>query len=350
MTDPPPLEPIPPLPVGRPVESAVSVDESGVVVVDRSCRQCGYNVRGLHVDRHCPECGTPVAVSARGDALEFCEPGWVKKLSLGGWMLVIGPTLMLLGVIGFLAIVFGILALLGTTSKPMDLLFALVVFAILTGLFGGMLLAYIGTWFLTAREPLAFESREVSNSRAVVRVGLVMAIISPIVQAVATGTTLPRAVEILLILINVPISLFALYAVRQYYLWIGLLARRFPDPQLVSRCRTLGTWVPVGLLPPTLLSMGQTVMEAAGRAGGPATIHSLDSGGAIRPLFAALGCVSCATSLLLLVLMFVAMRAQSRLRTGLREAARRARHNWDTVMGAPRGPVAPGLTSDTTHT
>jgi hypothetical protein len=41
-------------------------DEAGVIVVDTSCRRCGYNLRGLHRDGRCPECGTAMAPAATG--------------------------------------------------------------------------------------------------------------------------------------------------------------------------------------------------------------------------------------------------------------------------------------------
>ncbi|MFN0137379.1 MAG: hypothetical protein ACKVS9_14845 [Phycisphaerae bacterium] len=343
-------DPLPPLPVpARPAElpRVSGVDASGVVVADRSCRQCGYNVRGLHVDRQCPECGTAVAVSARGDGLEFCEPKWVRKVSLGAGMLIVGPLLALLAIIGFLAFAVLIVMLLGNRSGNADPLFTFAVCTLPVAFLGGTFISYSGMWYVTAREPLAFESRQRSNSRTVVRLGLVMAIVSPVLQLIASNTTLPRAVEVLLILVNIPIALIGLYAVRQYYRWIGELARRLADAALESRCRMLSTWVPIGFVPPTAISMIETLTRAIGRVAGPATLPSGGGGGGFDAVMGIFGCATCFSSLLLFFLMFVALGAQSALRSGLREAARRARENWDLAMSGPQAANSSDATRDT---
>ena len=36
---------------------------------DLRCAGCGYSLRGLHVDRGCPECGKPLSESARAPYL-----------------------------------------------------------------------------------------------------------------------------------------------------------------------------------------------------------------------------------------------------------------------------------------
>lgn len=334
-------DPLPPLPVpARPIdEPRVSgVDAFGVVVADRSCRQCGYNVRGLHVGHQCPECGTAVAVSARGDGLEFCEPGWVRKLSIGGRMMVIGPTMMVLAIVGVLAFIFiGFAFLAFDNTFASSVLVGVMGCFVPIGLFGGALLAYIGMWYLTAREPLAFESSARSRHRVVVRVGLVMMLLSPVVSAIASRGGSSRAVEILLILVNLPITAFALIAVHHYYGWIGTLSARLSSAALESRCRMLATWVPIGMIPPTALSMIGSLTQALGRAGVSGATSSRSTLSNAEVLTSFFGCATCFSSLLLLGLFFVAMRVQTTIARSLREAAAEARRNWD---GARSGGAA----------
>jgi hypothetical protein len=50
---------------------------------DTTCRRCGYNLRGLLEDGHCPECGAPIKFSVRGDQLQFCDPLWLQRVRRG---------------------------------------------------------------------------------------------------------------------------------------------------------------------------------------------------------------------------------------------------------------------------
>ncbi len=50
---------------------------------DTLCTHCGYNVRGLYVAGRCPECGTDVALSLRGDLLQYADAHWLDQLRFG---------------------------------------------------------------------------------------------------------------------------------------------------------------------------------------------------------------------------------------------------------------------------
>jgi len=49
-------------------------------VIDRDvlCMSCGYNLRGLTMEKVCPECGISVGQSLLGDRLEFSDPAWLR--------------------------------------------------------------------------------------------------------------------------------------------------------------------------------------------------------------------------------------------------------------------------------
>ncbi len=70
--------------------------ESSQLQVERDtlCIHCGYNVRGLHVDGKCPECGTDVEQSLRGDLLQHADAHWLEQLRFGVklklWNIVLG--------------------------------------------------------------------------------------------------------------------------------------------------------------------------------------------------------------------------------------------------------------------
>lgn len=59
------------------------LDAAGVVQGDCPCRRCGYNLRGLHGNRRCPECGTAIGLSVLGDLLRFANAEWLAQLIRG---------------------------------------------------------------------------------------------------------------------------------------------------------------------------------------------------------------------------------------------------------------------------
>src|SRR5512145_2761759 len=64
-------------------QADLTVDANGRIDMDVQCVSCGYNLRGLLPEGRCPECGTAVGRSTRGDFLRFCDPTWVEKLASG---------------------------------------------------------------------------------------------------------------------------------------------------------------------------------------------------------------------------------------------------------------------------
>src|SRR5947199_9472849 len=71
----------------------------GVVSHDLSCRKCAYNLRGLPFSGLCPECATPVVLSAQIDLLRFSDPQWVSQLAWGVTLLFVATLFLMLGTI-----------------------------------------------------------------------------------------------------------------------------------------------------------------------------------------------------------------------------------------------------------
>jgi hypothetical protein len=64
------------------------------------CLRCGYDLRGIAVDRACPECGLGIARSLNaGGELHRGRPAWLKRLGWGARLLLATQ----LSVLGFLA-------------------------------------------------------------------------------------------------------------------------------------------------------------------------------------------------------------------------------------------------------
>jgi hypothetical protein len=52
------------------------------------CTGCGYDLAGLDDASWCPECGSPVRRSRRGELLEFADPGVLRGVRAGLWVLL----------------------------------------------------------------------------------------------------------------------------------------------------------------------------------------------------------------------------------------------------------------------
>ncbi len=84
--------------MSEPPQKAIPVLPSGPlpdrhIDEDVACKQCGYNLRTLSVDGHCPECNTAVHHSLVGYYLGHAPPEWVRRLSRGVLFLIIGAIL-----------------------------------------------------------------------------------------------------------------------------------------------------------------------------------------------------------------------------------------------------------------
>ncbi len=58
-------------------------DHGPVVVGNRPCVGCGYNLSGLPLSGNCPECAKPVRLSLLGELLQFAAPEYVKSIDTG---------------------------------------------------------------------------------------------------------------------------------------------------------------------------------------------------------------------------------------------------------------------------
>ncbi|MBS0197636.1 MAG: hypothetical protein JSR77_12855 [Planctomycetes bacterium] len=70
-----------------------STQVAPAVAGDYACIGCGYTLRGLPVDRSCPECGMPVARSLVGNELRHAAPAYLRTLRTGAYWLLVGTIL-----------------------------------------------------------------------------------------------------------------------------------------------------------------------------------------------------------------------------------------------------------------
>lgn len=63
--------------------SDVVVGNEQVIGSDFACVECGYNLRTMKHSGDCPECGTAVVESLRGDLLEYADSRWLGRIHWG---------------------------------------------------------------------------------------------------------------------------------------------------------------------------------------------------------------------------------------------------------------------------
>lgn len=79
-----------------------------VILDDRPCRSCGYNLVGLHTKQNCPECGKPIAgpkdIPRYADQMVNAPMRWLKSFNFACTMLCFGVFGMTLAAIAWLVI------------------------------------------------------------------------------------------------------------------------------------------------------------------------------------------------------------------------------------------------------
>ncbi len=66
---------------------------------EKPCLRCGYSLRKLLDAKHCPECGLSMWLSLNSnDSLEWSNPSWLARLSLGAMVMAIAQPLALFAI------------------------------------------------------------------------------------------------------------------------------------------------------------------------------------------------------------------------------------------------------------
>lgn len=289
---------------------------SGTIAWDSPCKRCGYNLRGLSETGRCPECGTPVSLSLRGDQLRFSDPDWLDKVATGlgiiFWMMVLGT------VGGFLV---------GLVSANNQIAGALL------GLVASAVNVY-GVWLLTERDPSHVGEDKWATARRAVRVTLIIGLLAyPLQFALASlGGLRPEFVILFAILIGVImlIGFYGQFATFQYYEW---LARRVPDHKLGDRAKFLRWAYVISLAAMALVGSVFGIAFGGRRTGGMAP-----GGGAL----AAVGCLAIPIGLAMVVFGVMTFFMIWRLRWHVKQQSIEARQNWTaTPPAAPPPPPLP---------
>ncbi|MEX0653558.1 MAG: hypothetical protein WDZ31_12105 [Phycisphaeraceae bacterium] len=95
---------------GSITETGVTTDDAGRLTTELVCIKCAYNLRTMHLDAACPECGTAVGRSVEGNRLRYCDPTWLKQIWEG---------LNCFGLAVVATMVFAVVVMVGDQNTPL---------------------------------------------------------------------------------------------------------------------------------------------------------------------------------------------------------------------------------------
>ncbi len=226
------------------LDQTVDPEDLGPIHIDVPCVTCGYNLRGLTIEKACPECGTAAGRSVMGDQLEYADPQWVGRLAMGMNLIIGGIAV---------AVVF---TLFGRPTWLFPAAFQAAADRILSRIDEALFL--IGCWYLTASEP----RHKVAGFGAatVARVGLTAGMLIGLPLFAIANLALPIVVHLTMIAA----------AVASVTGTIGLaihargLALRGPYEELANRIRSVAIVYVVGIVLAVIISVVDAVTATPG--------------------------------------------------------------------------------------
>lgn len=227
--------------------STVRIDAEGRLAQTTLCIQCGYELNGLSVDAKCPECGTAINRSIRGDLLEFSSPDYIRKLHTG--LILVQRMILLSIILGLGGFVLGLIAPILVTSGSLgiNLLFQAI------GI-GAAILSAWGWWQLSEPDPSQLSTNKGETPRKLIRIAIAAQVAATLLANVigffvpatslfappAPGTPpavgLGQVLSICVMIANLAAYGLWFFAAMLYLRW---LAARIPNPRAVERASKL---------------------------------------------------------------------------------------------------------------
>lgn len=196
--------------------------------LDVPCRNCSFNLRGLSPESNCPECGTPIWRSIRGNLLIYAGADYLSSLSRGLNCILIAALLQLAVLVTGIAVtVVAIASMAAIGLTPPANLNVIIAAATLPI----TMLTLYGWWLFSAPDPGVHEGDRGDRPRRTVRGATIVlaaasllsllaqsfALLSPELQLVAGGVSVIASVA----------GIVQFFASILYVRW---LAPRFPSP------------------------------------------------------------------------------------------------------------------------
>ncbi len=213
------------------------------LTTDVPCVQCGYNLRGLPEGGRCPECGTPIARSLRGNLLSTADPAWLERVYRGQAVVCAGCLALMAHFVFYN--VSGSGGSLGTWVIVHTLGASSVVDAVLEGVLSAAapLLLLLGAFSTTSLDPRLSLTEQPIALRRFVRLSMVALVAlagsSYLVPTVAKqlGVDVEAAGLCRTVLLDASGLVFLSALVGICYYLAGL-AMRMPDARLAARTRS----------------------------------------------------------------------------------------------------------------
>ncbi|MHC5023866.1 MAG: hypothetical protein ACYTGG_08130 [Planctomycetota bacterium] len=207
-----------------------------------ACVDCGYDLRGLPEDGHCPECGTPIARSVGGDRLEYANPAWLARLIAGQALVVWGTglpaTILIVWIIigTGLGIIAGISQVTGIgTGSTLTVLERVVHWCVTGGVVLGLILALLGALLLTGQDPRQQLREKRWSTRAMMRWGLGGTIVAILARETTRSALTGQPQVLASIGLLVAAGLLSTVAAVSLLRHLARLAGRVPDQALQEK-------------------------------------------------------------------------------------------------------------------
>ncbi|MFM9957967.1 MAG: hypothetical protein ACKVZJ_07810 [Phycisphaerales bacterium] len=221
--------------------------ELSIISVSRPCISCLYDLKGLPIQGVCPECGTSVALSLRGNML--ARSSWAYLATLQSGLVCVQAAVLSLG-IGALTLVFGgffaaaIAAALGQGGAAGGLFLLAALAGLVMSTVVPVALGLYGWWKVSTPDPhITVDDRgepERRNLRAAL--WLELGIISIAALCLVASWVGPGTGGVAGTLFNIFLLCYFGALVLRYFLslrYIRWLARRVPSEQLVRQTERL---------------------------------------------------------------------------------------------------------------
>lgn len=210
---------------------------------DLACIQCNYILRGLRTDSQCPECGTLITRTLRGDYLIHSSPNFVRRIHIG--VRLLASALLASGMLIISAILAAFTDFDRSSSAPAIWQSLIILICAVN---------FAGWWLLTSPDPdrlsrdrLRFSTRCIviaSSASQLIAISLTMLVSTGVISdpdSDDSWLTILGSIVTIVAMVSWPVRIiFGLYHLRG-------LCRRFPDAPRAKLCRALALQVVCGI-------------------------------------------------------------------------------------------------------